>query len=132
MHKSGANLVSLSEKIDTTSAAGKMVFRLLAVLAEFERDLASERTRLAAAYKRARGEAWATPPFGRAKDAAGRLVDDPVEQRAIADVLTLRSDGLSIRAIVAAMNARGVPTRDGGRWHIATVQRILRRARPGA
>src|SRR6266540_4221445 len=57
LHKSGANLVSLSEKIDTTSAAGKMVFRLLAVLAEFERDLASERTKLAAAYKRARGEA---------------------------------------------------------------------------
>jgi site-specific DNA recombinase len=132
LHKSGANLVSLSEKIDTTSAAGKMVFRLLAVLAEFERDLASERTKLAAAYKRARGEAWAHAPFGQAKDDDGRLVDDPVEQRAIADVLTLRSDGMSIRAIVAAMNARGVPTRDGGRWHIATVQRILRRARAGA
>jgi DNA invertase Pin-like site-specific DNA recombinase len=40
----GADLVSLSEKIDTTSASGKMVFRLLAVLAEFERDLISERT----------------------------------------------------------------------------------------
>ena len=59
-------------------------------------------------------------------------IGDPVEQRAIADVLTLRSEGLSIRAIVAAMNARGVPTRDGGRWHIATVQRVLRRARAGA
>ncbi|MBV8610028.1 MAG: recombinase family protein [Singulisphaera sp.] len=132
MHKSGANLVSLSEKIDTTSAAGKMVFRLLAVLAEFERDLASERTRLAAAYKRSRGEAWATPPFGQAKDAAGRLVDDPAERRVVDEVIKLRSDGMSIRAIVAIMNARGVPTRHGGRWHIATVQRVLRRARAGA
>jgi DNA invertase Pin-like site-specific DNA recombinase len=35
----GADLVSLSERIDTTTAAGKMVFRMLAVLAEFERDL---------------------------------------------------------------------------------------------
>ena len=42
LDKSGADLVSLSEKIDTTSAAGKMVFRLLAVLNEFERDLISE------------------------------------------------------------------------------------------
>lgn len=33
----GADLVSLSERIDTTTAAGKMVFRMLAVLAEFER-----------------------------------------------------------------------------------------------
>ena len=44
--KAGADLVSLSEKIDTTSAAGKMIFRMLAVLAEFERDQISERTTL--------------------------------------------------------------------------------------
>lgn len=40
----GADLVSLSERIDTTSAAGKMVFRMLAVLNEFEKDQVSERT----------------------------------------------------------------------------------------
>ena len=43
--KSGADLVSLSERIDTTTAAGKMVFRMLAVLAEFERDQVVERTK---------------------------------------------------------------------------------------
>ncbi len=32
--KAGADLVSLSEKIDTTSAAGKMVFRMLAARAQ--------------------------------------------------------------------------------------------------
>ena len=47
LSKAGADLVSLSEKIDTTSAAGKMVFRMLAVLAEFERDQVSERTTMA-------------------------------------------------------------------------------------
>ena len=45
LDKAGADLVSLSEKIDTTSAAGKMVFRLMAVMAEFERDLQREETR---------------------------------------------------------------------------------------
>ncbi|MCK7579561.1 MAG: recombinase family protein [Chromatiales bacterium] len=44
LDKVGADLVSLSERIDTTSAAGRMVFRMLAVLAEFERDQTSERT----------------------------------------------------------------------------------------
>ena len=34
IEKAGADLVSLTERIDTTSAAGKMVFRMLAVLAE--------------------------------------------------------------------------------------------------
>lgn len=42
LEKADADLVSLSERIDTTSAAGKMVFRMLAVLAEFERDLVSD------------------------------------------------------------------------------------------
>src|SRR3954465_833281 len=65
LEKSGADLVSLSEKIDTTSAAGKMVFRMLAVLAEFERDLISERTRGAVALKRSRSERIGQVPYGR-------------------------------------------------------------------
>ena len=44
LSKSGADLCSLTESIDTTSASGKMIFRLMAVLAEFERDLTSDRT----------------------------------------------------------------------------------------
>lgn len=127
LQKAGANLASLSEKIDTTSAAGKMIFRLLAVLAEFERDLASERTKLAAAHKRSKGEAWAVAPFGKTKDDDGKLVDDQAEQKAVAEVVRLRSEGRSIRAIVETMNAAGWTTREGGRFHIATVQRILKR-----
>ncbi len=128
LQKAGANLVSLSEKIDTTSAAGKMVFRMLAVFAEFEKDLASERTKLAAAYKRSKGEGWAHAPYGQKKDDGGRLVDDEGEGQVVDDVLQLRAEGRSIRGIVDEMNARGVNTRDGGRFHIATVQRILKRA----
>src|SRR6266849_5970072 len=56
LSKAGADLVSLSEKIDTTSAAGKMVFRMLAVLAEFERDQVSERTTMALAFKKSQGK----------------------------------------------------------------------------
>ena len=39
LKKAGADLVSISEKFDTTSPSGKLLFRVLAVLAEFERDL---------------------------------------------------------------------------------------------
>jgi len=46
------------------SASGKMVFRLLAVLAEFERDQISERTKSAMAYKKANGEKVGPTPFG--------------------------------------------------------------------
>jgi site-specific DNA recombinase len=130
LQKAGANLASLSERIDTTSAAGKMVFRMLAVFAEFERDLASERTRMAASYKRSRGEAWANAPYGKTKDEAGRLIDDQAEGEAVALVLKLRDEGFTIRAIVEEMNARRIPRRKGGRWHIASVQRVLKTGLP--
>jgi hypothetical protein len=55
------------------------------------------------------------------------LVDDPVEKASVEAVLGLRGGGMTIRAIVAEMNRRGVSTRDGGRWHIASVQRVLNR-----
>jgi DNA invertase Pin-like site-specific DNA recombinase len=48
--------------IDTTTAAGKMVFGIFAALAEFERDLISERTKAGLASARARGRKGG-PPF---------------------------------------------------------------------
>src|ERR1700748_53605 len=56
LEKAGADLASLTERIDTTSAAGKMVFRMLAVLAEFECDLVRERTVTALRHKASKGE----------------------------------------------------------------------------
>jgi DNA invertase Pin-like site-specific DNA recombinase len=56
IEKSGADLVSLSERIDTTTAAGKMVFRMLAVLSEFEADLVAERTKGALGHLRNQGK----------------------------------------------------------------------------
>jgi DNA invertase Pin-like site-specific DNA recombinase len=46
---------SLTERIDTSSATGKLTFHLFAALAEFERNLIRERTRAGLASARARG-----------------------------------------------------------------------------
>lgn len=47
--------------IDTTSAAGKLVFGIFAALAEFERELISERTKAGLASARARGRKGGRP-----------------------------------------------------------------------
>jgi DNA invertase Pin-like site-specific DNA recombinase len=47
--------------IDTTTAAGKLVFGIFAALAEFERELIGERTRAGLASARVRGRKGAGP-----------------------------------------------------------------------
>ncbi len=47
--------------IDTTTAAGKLVFGIFAALAEFERELISERTKAGMASARARGRTGGRP-----------------------------------------------------------------------
>lgn len=47
---------SLNENIDTNSSGGRLVFHMMAALAEFERTLISERTRAGMAAARAKGK----------------------------------------------------------------------------
>lgn len=51
----GVGFESLTEKIDTGSASGKLIFHVFASLAEFERNLIRERTRAGLDAARARG-----------------------------------------------------------------------------
>ena len=51
----GAGFVSLNEAIDTTSASGRLVFHMMAALAEFERSLIVERTQAGLSAAKARG-----------------------------------------------------------------------------
>ncbi len=128
--KSGAELVSLSEKIDTTSASGKMVFRMLAVLAEFERDQISERTRTAMAHLRKGGRRISRfAPFGWDFDDTGTgLVENPTEQLALAQIRQQRSAGLTLRAIASALQTAGVQAKRGGtRWSAKVVRTLLLR-----
>ncbi len=56
LKEQGINLISLEEEIDTTSAAGELVFHVFGAIAHFERRLISERRNdgLSAARKRGR------------------------------------------------------------------------------
>ena len=54
----GVELESLKEDIDLASATGRLTFGLLAVMAQFERDLLLERQKEGIAAAKARGKRW--------------------------------------------------------------------------
>jgi site-specific DNA recombinase len=125
LEKAGADLVSLTERIDTTTAAGKMMFRMLAVLSEFERDLTSERTKTALAHKSAKGERVGGVPYGfRLADDGVRLLADAGERDTRAALRALRQGGMSWQAVADDLNSRGILTKTGRRWTWQTTRKI--------
>jgi DNA invertase Pin-like site-specific DNA recombinase len=101
---------------------------MLDVFAQLERAQIAARTKAALAAKRARGEkTGGALPFGRTLAEDGRtLAADPREAEALGLIRALRSEGLTLRAIVDRLNAQGVPAR-GARWHLTTVATLCKR-----
>lgn len=58
----GVALKSLTEEIDTRTAAGKLLFHLLAMVAQFERDVTIERTKAGIKAHQAAGLPHGRPP----------------------------------------------------------------------
>ena len=81
----GVGFESLTEKIDTGSATGKLVFHVFAALAEFERNLIRERTIAGLAAAKTRGRVGGRKP--------------KVDSKMVKKMKALRDGGLSISAI---------------------------------
>lgn len=66
--KRGIEFQSLTENIDTSSSGGRLVFHILAALAEFERALISERTKAGMEAARLNGKQLGRPPKVKANE----------------------------------------------------------------
>ena len=133
LDRGNADLVSLTEEINTTSATGRMIFRLLAVLSEFERDLVAERTRTALAHKAANGERISRhAPFGFRFNTGGNVIRDPKEYPVVETIRVLHAEGRGYGQIARELERRGIVGRSGTPLSRKTVRAILRRCVPGA
>lgn len=126
LDRRGASLHSLSEKLDTSSATGRFFFALVASLAELERGIIAERTAAAHAFTRAQGLATGHAPFGYALAGDGRtLLPVKREQDVLRKITRLTASGASERAIVAKLNAKGIPAKRGGQWSRASLRSVI-------
>ena len=107
----GWQLVISDADVDTTTAGGRLVANVLGSVAEWERGIIRERTRDAL----------------QARKAAGVRLGRPVQlpQGTRQRVAELHAQGLSLRAVAAALTAEGVPTATGAQWHASTVRKVL-------
>lgn len=113
--KKGWALVALDLGVDTTTPSGEMMANVLAVFAQFERRLIGQRTREALSVKRRQGIRLGRPPVVSA-DLVNRVRHE-------------RKRGVTYAAIAARLNDQATPTAHGGqKWHVSTIQSLLRRA----
>jgi site-specific DNA recombinase len=83
---------------NSKSAMGKFFLTMTAAFAELERNLISERTKTALAYKRSQGAWLGNVPFGF-KLEGGRLIEDPEQLMMIERVKAMRRSHRSFREI---------------------------------
>ncbi len=119
-------IVSLSERIDTGSAMGRLMLNFMSAVSQWERETIGERTATALAHKRSQRQAYCgRVPFGFRRE-GDRLVEDSVEQSALAEMRKMRGGGATLRQIGAMLEARNVRPHNGKAWHASSVDAVLK------
>lgn len=124
LKRMGCDLVSLTEKIDTSSAMGEFFFTLIAALGQMERKLIAERTATAMQQKKKKQEVYSPIPFGY-KAVEGKLVQVEKESKVIAEIIEMRNSGSTYQAIADYLNGKGITGKKGGAWKPASVRYVI-------
>jgi DNA invertase Pin-like site-specific DNA recombinase len=116
--------------------ASRLTIHVLAVLAEHEARMISERTKLALAAYRARGGVLGRPANftaeGRLRGAINGAAQTKAKAKAayadlVPSIRTWREAGESLRTIAKNLNAQGHTLRGGGPWTAVQISRVLKR-----
>jgi DNA invertase Pin-like site-specific DNA recombinase len=121
---SGAELVSVTEAIDTSTPMGKAVMMVLAAVGEQESLNISTRVKLAQhhAAKNGRAHHGGRRKFGRNADGTIHEAEAEVVRDLVRRVLA----GESFRGLAQALNEAQVKTSSGGPWNHTSVASVVR------
>jgi len=112
--------------------ANKMTIQIMAVMAEYERDQTSKRTKEALAAAKARGVklgGYRGADMTNARKAAAVLKREKAQAFRDSVFLVVKGAleiGGSLTAAASILNSKGVPTSAGASWCAKTVSRVVR------
>jgi DNA invertase Pin-like site-specific DNA recombinase len=124
-----ASLVLYDQHIDTGTPAGKLLFTVVAALAEMESEQTSEKVRSShkVAAETGKMHTGGSRQFGFNRDGT---VND-AEAAVVLEVVERILGGESLRRIAFDLNARGVRTTRGNEWSSSTLGAMIRSPRLG-
>jgi len=124
VHHHGGEWATVEGQYDTGSAMGRFMLRVVADIAQMEREVTAERTSAALQAKKARRERLGTTPLGY-RTVDGRVEAVKTERDTVRMARGLFDAGMSYRAIARELTAAGRQTKRGGLWHPETVRCLV-------
>jgi DNA invertase Pin-like site-specific DNA recombinase len=109
--------------------ADRFTVGILALVAQRERELISERTRLGLAAAKTKGVKLGTPNPQKAVAAmveANKTAKAEFTAKVLPVIKEIQSAGVhTLQGIADCLNRRGIPTRSGKTWHPSTVRNVI-------
>lgn len=127
----GVEIVSLEQELDTTTAAGRLQYQILLVIAEFERNRIRERMKQTQAELAREGRFHGGRlPFGYRYHDPGSgdyaIEPDPDEAQIVRYIYEMRAAGNSVKSIIRALNESGQRlNRTGRKISDSTTRHVL-------
>lgn len=106
----GWSIVVIDMNVDMTTSMGELVANIMISLAQWERRVIGERTKVALASVKARGTALGRKPG--------------VDRETYRLIRILRESGMSWARIAQRLTDEQIPTAQGGQWHASTVRKL--------
>ncbi len=118
---------SLTEKLETGNAVGRMFVKIIGIFAEFERENLAERISFGYEQKTREGNYTNTQGVNGYDYIVGKgdLVVNEKEKEIVNRIYEMYLEGTSMLKIAKTFNTEGIPSKRGGYWSQSTIKSIL-------
>ncbi len=121
----GVSFASVTQEINTSTSAGRMMLNILMTFASFEREQIAERIKdkMSASRKKGMWVGGSVAPGYKVVDK--KLVIEPTEAETVRRVFQRYIETQSPKLIASELNAAGIKTRRGNQWDKGHIYRML-------